>query len=125
MAGRIRDEDVAMICAHFPQVDVITLPDSGHNPHFEARAGFVEAALAYAREHKAPEFIIMDYQLNHSCDGLTLIQTLRGIWQSKVPAALLTAVSDDALKAQCQQHQVSYLSKPIKPAKLKSLLRHG
>jgi pimeloyl-ACP methyl ester carboxylesterase len=25
---------------------VITLPDSGHNPHFEARAGFVEATLA-------------------------------------------------------------------------------
>ena len=42
----IRDEDVALIRAHFPQADVITLPDSGHNPHFEARAGFVEALLA-------------------------------------------------------------------------------
>ena len=42
----IRDEDVAAIRAHFPQADVMTLPESGHNPHFEARAGFVEAALA-------------------------------------------------------------------------------
>lgn len=42
----IRDEDVALIRAHFPQADVMTLPESGHNPHFEARAGFVEAALA-------------------------------------------------------------------------------
>lgn len=42
----IRDEDVALIRAHFPQADVLTLPESGHNPHFEARAGFVEAALA-------------------------------------------------------------------------------
>ena len=42
----IRDEDIAAIRAHFPQADVVTLPDSGHNPHFEARAGFVEAALA-------------------------------------------------------------------------------
>jgi pimeloyl-ACP methyl ester carboxylesterase len=42
----IRDEDLATIRAHFPQADVITLPDSGHNPHFEARAGFVEALLA-------------------------------------------------------------------------------
>jgi pimeloyl-ACP methyl ester carboxylesterase len=41
----IRDEDVATIRAHFPQADVVTLPDSGHNPHFEARAGFVEATL--------------------------------------------------------------------------------
>ena len=42
----IRDEDLADIRAHFPRADVITLPDSGHNPHFEARAGFVEATLA-------------------------------------------------------------------------------
>jgi len=42
----IRDEDLAAIHTHFPQADVITLPDSGHNPHFEARAGFVEATLA-------------------------------------------------------------------------------
>ena len=42
----IRDEDFAAIRAHFPQAEVVTLPDSGHNPHFEARAGFVEAALA-------------------------------------------------------------------------------
>ena len=42
----IRDEDVATIRAYFPRADVVTLPDSGHNPHFEARAGFVEATLA-------------------------------------------------------------------------------
>ncbi len=42
----IRDEDFATIRAHFPRADVVTLPESGHNPHFEARAGFVEATLA-------------------------------------------------------------------------------
>ena len=42
----IRDEDFKTIRAHFPQADVVALPDSGHNPHFEARAGFVEATLA-------------------------------------------------------------------------------
>lgn len=41
----IRDEDIATIRVHFPQADVVTLPDSGHNPHFDARAGFVEATL--------------------------------------------------------------------------------
>lgn len=41
----IRDEDLATIRAHFPQADVVTLPESGHNPHFDARAGFVEAVL--------------------------------------------------------------------------------
>ena len=42
----IRDEDVATIRAHFPVADLVTLPESGHNPHFDARAGFVEAVTA-------------------------------------------------------------------------------
>jgi pimeloyl-ACP methyl ester carboxylesterase len=42
----IRDEDIAEIRAHFPQADVVTLAESGHNPHFDARAGFVESVLA-------------------------------------------------------------------------------
>ncbi|MGA0133170.1 MAG: alpha/beta fold hydrolase [Opitutales bacterium] len=44
-SGYVRDEDVAAIRGHFPSADVVTLPDSGHNPHFDARAGFVDAVL--------------------------------------------------------------------------------
>lgn len=39
----IRDEDFPLLKKHFPQSDCVTLPESGHNPHFEARRGFVEA----------------------------------------------------------------------------------
>lgn len=42
----IRDADLAAIRAHFPSADLVTLPESGHNPHFDARAGFVDAVLA-------------------------------------------------------------------------------
>ena len=42
----IRDEDIPAIRAHFPTADLVTLPESGHNPHFDARAGFVEAVTA-------------------------------------------------------------------------------
>ena len=42
----IRDADVATIRAHFPVADLVTLPESGHNPHFDARTGFVEAVTA-------------------------------------------------------------------------------
>jgi esterase len=38
-------EDSILIKKHFPLVDIITLPESGHNPHFDARAGFVDAVL--------------------------------------------------------------------------------
>jgi esterase len=42
-SGYVRDEDLPEIRAHFPQADLVTLAESGHNPHFDARAGFVDA----------------------------------------------------------------------------------
>ncbi len=42
----IRDEDIPLLKKHFPKSDCVTLPESGHNPHFEARGGFVEAVMA-------------------------------------------------------------------------------
>ena len=42
----------------------------------------VNAIMAYAKDHRAPDVILMDYQLGHDCDGITLIKTLREIWQS-------------------------------------------
>jgi len=41
----VRDEDLPAFRARFPAGDVVTLPDSGHNPHFDARSGFVDAVL--------------------------------------------------------------------------------
>ena len=42
----IRDEDWPLIQAHFPTADLVTLLESGHNPHFDTRAGFVNAVTA-------------------------------------------------------------------------------
>lgn len=41
----VRDEDLPAFAARFPRLDVVTLPESGHNPHFDARSGFVDAVL--------------------------------------------------------------------------------
>lgn len=41
----VRDEDLPAFREYFPAGDVITLAESGHNPHFDARSGFVEAVL--------------------------------------------------------------------------------
>jgi pimeloyl-ACP methyl ester carboxylesterase len=41
----VTDADFILIKKHFPAAEVITLPTSGHNPHFDAREGFVEAVL--------------------------------------------------------------------------------
>jgi pimeloyl-ACP methyl ester carboxylesterase len=39
------DEDIPHFLQYFPNGDVVTLPDSGHNPHFDARSGFLDAVL--------------------------------------------------------------------------------
>ena len=41
----ITDVDYTLIKKHFPAADWVTLPESGHNPHFDSRAGFVSAVL--------------------------------------------------------------------------------
>jgi pimeloyl-ACP methyl ester carboxylesterase len=44
----IRADDTALITGHFPKARVVTLPESGHNPHIEVRDEFVSAVLADA-----------------------------------------------------------------------------
>jgi len=39
----LKSEDEVLIKKHFPHATVVTLPESGHNPHFDARSGFVAA----------------------------------------------------------------------------------
>ena len=39
----IEPEDHAAIRTHFPRAEILTLPNSGHNPHMEAREAFVAA----------------------------------------------------------------------------------
>ncbi|NOU51644.1 response regulator [Pseudoalteromonas sp. JBTF-M23] len=81
-------------------------------------------AIEYANNQQAPDMILMDYQLGQNDDGIAVIRNLRHIWQTTVPAVLITAVRDDALKQQTKTEQIHYLSKPVKPAKLKALLNH-
>lgn len=85
----------------------------------------VDAVLTYAKEQAAPDVILMDYQLGNDWDGITLIKTLREIWQSDIAAILITAVRDTELKQITKAENIHYLSKPVKPGKLKALLNHS
>jgi pimeloyl-ACP methyl ester carboxylesterase len=42
----IEPADELAIRTHFPRAELVSIPGSGHNPHMEARAAFVEAVLA-------------------------------------------------------------------------------
>lgn len=45
----IEESDHAAIRAHFPKAGITTLPESGHNPHMEAREAFVAEVFAAAK----------------------------------------------------------------------------
>lgn len=84
----------------------------------------IAAAIEYAEQNPAPSVMLVDYQLAaESPDGLGLIALLRQHWQSDIPASLVTAVKNDEIKRLCKEYSVNYMSKPVKPARLKAWLR--
>lgn len=72
-----------------------------------------------------PQILLMDYQLSHddAKNGLALIEEIRTRLNIVVPAALITATPDETLVTQCKAQGVNFLSKPLKPAKLRALLQ--
>ena len=81
-----------------------------------------EEALSLA-EQVRPQVVLMDYQLDESYNGLQLIEAIRQQLDVVVPATLITAERDDQLLEQATAQGVKYLSKPLKPAKLRALLQ--
>ncbi len=87
-------------------------------------AGSWDEALALI-EQTSPQILLMDYQLSHdeTQNGLALIDKIRYQLDAILPAALITATPDEDLVVKCKDQGVNYLSKPLKPAKLRALLQ--
>ena len=80
----------------------------------------LEAALKKL-DGKAPHFIIADYHLDEG-DGLAVIRAMRMRFGTRVPAILITADRDRALRQKSAAEDVDLLPKPLKPAALRALL---
>ncbi len=74
-------------------------------------------------QHFLPQIILVDYQLGKGPDGLAIIEAIRASLNMVIPACLVTAKRDDELIKLCQEQGVNYLSKPLKPAKLRTLIQ--
>ncbi|MFT7505728.1 MAG: CheY-like chemotaxis protein, partial [Gammaproteobacteria bacterium] len=70
-----------------------------------------------------PHILLVDYQLGKGPNGLEIIELLRLQLNTILPACLVTAKKSDDLLKLCSEQGVNYLSKPIKPAKLRSLIQ--
>ena len=69
-----------------------------------------------------PGLIISDYRLNGATHGMDVILQLRQQLARPVPACLISADTDPALPQAARAAQLTLLQKPVRPAKLRSLL---
>jgi signal transduction histidine kinase/CheY-like chemotaxis protein len=70
-----------------------------------------------------PSVLVSDYRLGDGLDGLRLIGVLRELVGYHIAACLMSGDTDSALIQAAQQAGLILLHKPVRPAKLRSLLR--
>ena len=82
-------------------------------------------AIDYCETNPAPDALLMDFQLNDEhFNGLTLAESLRDVWGEELPICIISAAPDPDLPAIAKQRGFDFLSKPVKPAKLRAWLTH-
>jgi PAS domain S-box-containing protein len=78
----------------------------------------LEKAIAFE-----PQILLVDYQLGKGPDGLAIIESIRMELNIVLPACLVTAKRGEDLIKMCKEQGVNYLNKPLKPAKLRTLIQ--
>jgi len=70
-----------------------------------------------------PDFIVSDYRLGDGVSGIQAISDVRVLLSRPVPACLISGDTDVALIRQAHDSALTLLHKPVRPAKLRSLMR--
>lgn len=81
------------------------------------------AAMAAHARHSDWDVILSDYRLADGDNGLLAIERLRAYAGRNVPACLMSGDTDSALMQAAKDANLPLLHKPVRPAKLRSLLR--
>ncbi|GAA6183606.1 PAS domain-containing hybrid sensor histidine kinase/response regulator [Aliiglaciecola sp. NS0011-25] len=71
---------------------------------------------------RIPDVILVDYHLANNANGIDVIAALRSQYGENLHAVLVTANQQTEIIDLCKKRNISYLSKPVKPAKLRALL---
>ena len=80
-------------------------------------------AMAANAQHTDWDVILSDYRLSDGDNGLTAIARLRAYAGRDVPAGLMSGDTDSTLMQAAKEANLPLLHKPVRPAKLRSLLR--
>lgn len=85
-------------------------------------AATVEEAGSLARQR--PDLLIMDYHLDDAVTALDALDTLRGHMDAAKPVLVISADRSKAVGDQVKRRGLEFLSKPINPARLRSLVTY-
>ncbi|MGI9282066.1 MAG: hybrid sensor histidine kinase/response regulator [Endozoicomonas sp.] len=85
-------------------------------------AGSVEEAFRVVEECGLPDILLVDYRLDDSMDGIQLTEELRALSSCSLPAILITADKQDAVRNRCRDLDIRLMGKPVKPASLRALM---
>lgn len=81
-------------------------------------------ACEQVRLGQIPEMIVSDYRLCDGQNGIDTINLLREIAGREIAACLISGDTDTKVRQLAQDEGMVLLQKPVRPAKLRSLLRH-
>ena len=80
-------------------------------------------ALQQLEDGLMAQVIISDYRLGEGDNGIALIRQLRLATGLSIPACLMSGDTDPSLIQAAKHEGLTLLHKPVRPAKLRSLLR--
>ena len=82
------------------------------------------AACELYRSNQAPDIIISDFRLGGGINGVEAVDLLSAIAGRRIVATLISGDTDANVKEQARGAGLTLLQKPVRPAKLRSLIRH-
>ncbi|MBD3728213.1 MAG: PAS-domain containing protein [Sphingomonadales bacterium] len=86
-------------------------------------AGDPGDAKAVAAARKGLALLIADYHLDDELTGDVAVAQLRDLHQGELPAVIITADRSEEVKSALASQGLPMLTKPVKPAQLRALLR--
>jgi signal transduction histidine kinase len=72
----------------------------------------------------SPDLLIVDYRLRHHASGIDTIGRLSALAKTAVPALVITGDTAPDRLREAQESGYPLLHKPVKPAQLRSVMRH-
>jgi signal transduction histidine kinase len=82
------------------------------------------AHLGPPAHHSMPDLLVSDYRLRGGENGIETIAQLRVAADHMIPACLMSGDTDPGLMQLAKAASLTLLHKPVRPAKLRSLVRH-